>query len=181
MTNKEKDMILDFVSSEIPIESFYNKFPKYKEYNFIIHQYNEVISHRDRNTLSYLRMLPLPSENIEEIAIIYRKILSENWHIEHEDIVSLFQSIYNNDKENIHILLSALENIPNYLQEDEITKYSYIKKIIYAIRAQPQPESLLALEKLVSETNDKKLKELALHQIDKRKELARWEFEKNKK
>ncbi|MBV7441285.1 hypothetical protein KRX57_07615 [Weeksellaceae bacterium TAE3-ERU29] len=169
MTNKEKDMILDFVSSEIPIESFYKEFPKYKECNFIINQYNEVISHRDRDTLSYLRMLPLPTENIEEIAIIYRKILSENWHIEHEDIVSLFQSTYNNDKENIHILLNALENIPDYLQEDEITKYSYIKKIIYAIGAQPQPESLLALEKLASETNDNKIKELALHQIGKRK------------
>ncbi|WP_454985250.1 hypothetical protein, partial [Capnocytophaga gingivalis] len=56
-----------------------------------------------------------------------------------------------------------------YLQ-DEISKYSYIKKIIYAIGVQPQPESLLALEKLASETNDTEIKKLALHQLEKRKE-----------
>ena len=50
---------------------------------------------------------------------------------------------------------------------------SYIKKIIYAIGAQPQPESLLALEKLASETNDTEIKKLALHQLEKRKELGR--------
>ena len=49
-------------------------------------------------------------------------------------------------------------------------KYPYIRKIIYAIGAQPQPESLLALGKLASETNDIQIKELALHQLEKRKE-----------
>lgn len=73
--------------------------------------------------------------------------------------------------------MKSIENIPEYLQKEDF-KYSYIRKIIYAIGVQPQPESLLALEKLVSETNDKKIKELALHQIEKRKELGRWEFEK---
>ena len=55
-----------------------------------------------------------------------------------------------------------------------------MQKIIYAIGAQPQPESLLALEKLASETDDEKIKELALHQLEKRKELGRWEYEKNR-
>ena len=48
------------------------------------------------------------------------------------------------------------------------------------IGAQPQPESLLALEKLASETNDTEIKKLALHQLEKRKELGRWEYEKNR-
>ncbi|MRI64668.1 hypothetical protein EDM00_11820 [Ornithobacterium rhinotracheale] len=109
-----------------------------------------------------------------------RKLLLQNFHNSHEDIVSLFQSQWNNDTENISVLLKALERIPEYLQPEDF-KYPYVRKIIYAIGAQPQPESLLALEKLVSETNDKKIKELALHQIEKRKELGRWEFEKNNK
>ena len=37
----------------------------------------------------------------------------------------------------------------------------------------------MALERLVSETNDEKIKELALHQLEKRKELGRWEQEIN--
>ena len=98
-----------------------------------------------------------------------RRLLLLNFHNSHEDIVDLFQTMWNNSTKNIPILLKAIDNIPEYLEDDDF-KYPYIRKIIYAIGAQPQPESLLALEKLAAETNDIKIKELALHQLEKRKE-----------
>ena len=98
-----------------------------------------------------------------------RKLLLLNFHNSHEDIVDLFQTMWNNSTENIPFLLKAIDNIPEYLEPEDF-KYPYIRKIIYAIGAQPQPESLLALEKLAAETNDIKIKELALHQLEKRKE-----------
>ena len=101
-----------------------------------------------------------------------RRLLLLNFHNSHEDIVDLFQTMWNNSSENIPILLKALKNIPKYLEPEDF-KYPYVRKIIYAIGAQPQPESLLALEKLVSETNDTEIKKLALHQLEKRKELGR--------
>ena len=101
-----------------------------------------------------------------------RRLLLLNFHNSHEDIVDLFQTMWNNNSENIPILLKAIDNIPKYLELEDF-KYPYIRKIIYAIGAQPQPESLLALEKLVSETNDTEIKKLALHQLEKRKELGR--------
>ena len=101
-----------------------------------------------------------------------RRLLLLNFHDSHEDIVDLFQTMWNNSTKNISILLKAIDNIPEYLEDDDF-KYPYIRKIIYAIGAQPQPESLLALEKLASETNDIQIKELALHQLEKRKELGR--------
>ena len=107
-----------------------------------------------------------------------RRLLLLNFHNSHEDIVDLFQTMWNNSTKNIPILLKALKNIPKYLEPKDF-KYPYIRKIIYAIGAQPQPESFLALEKLASETNDIKIKKLALHQLEKRKELGRWEYEKN--
>ena len=107
-----------------------------------------------------------------------RKLLLQNFHDSHEEIVSLFQTLWNNDTENIPILLKALESIPQYLQPEDF-RYPYIRKIIYAIGAQPQPESLSALEELASETDDEKIKELALHQLEKRKRLGRWEYEGN--
>lgn len=177
MTELEKKTILDFVSSEITIDEFYQKMPQYKNEDFIVKKYNEIIFNKDSKALDYLRLIPI--KDIRLVENIYKQLLSEDWHIEHEDIVGLFQSHFNRDIENIHILLSALINIPAYLQEDKATKYSYIKKIIYAIGAQPQPESLSALEKLASETCDKKIKELALHQLKKRKRLGRWECEGN--
>ena len=108
-----------------------------------------------------------------------RRLLLLNFHDSHEDIVDLFQTMWNNSTKNIPILLKAIDNIPEYLEPEDF-KYPYIRKIIYAIGAQPQPESLLALEKLASETNDIQIKELALHQLEKRKELGRWEYEKNR-
>lgn len=108
----------------------------------------------------------------------YKKYILNIKHYEHENMVSAFQSTFNNNTENISILLKALENIPEYLQPEDF-KYPYIRKIIYSIGAQPQPESLLALEKLAQETKDKKIKELALHQLEKRKRLGRWEAEMN--
>ena len=98
-----------------------------------------------------------------------RKLLLLNFHDSHEDIVDLFQTMWNNSTENIPILLKAIDNIPEYLEDDDF-KYPYVRKIIYAIGAQPQPESILALENLASETNDIQIKELALHQLEKRKE-----------
>ena len=98
-----------------------------------------------------------------------RRLLLLNFHHSHEDIVDLFQTMWNNSTKNIPILLKAIDNIPEYLEPEDF-KYPYIRKIIYAIGAQPQPESLLALEKLAAETNDIKIKELALHQLEKRKE-----------
>ena len=38
----------------------------------------------------------------------------------------------------------------------------------------------MALERLASETDDEKIKELALHQLEKRKRLGRWEQKKKK-
>ena len=178
MTELEKNAILDFVSSEITIDDFYKKMPQYKNEDFIVKKYNEIIFNKDSKILAYLRLIPL--RNIKLFESIYRKLLLEDWHIEHEDIVVFFQSYFNKNIENIYILLNALINIPTYLQEDEATKYSYIKKIIYAIGAQPQPESLTALEKLASETGDDKIKEFALHQLEKRKKLGRWEYERYK-
>ena len=107
-----------------------------------------------------------------------RRLLLLNFHNSHADIVDLFQTMWNNTSENLPILLKAIDNIPEYLEDDDF-KYPYVRKIIYAIGAQPQPESLLALENLASETNDTEIKKLALHQLEKRKELGRWEYEKN--
>lgn len=92
----------------------------------------------------------------------------------------LFQSTFNNNIENIPILLKAIDNVPKYLEPEDF-KYPYVRKIIYAIGAQPQPESFLVLEQLVSQTKDVEIKKLALHQLEKRKELGRWEYERKNK
>ena len=99
--------------------------PNYQNDNFILQKYLEAIKLKNKEYLSYLRLVPI--NNISLFEGINRELLCEKWHIENEDIVTLFQFTWNNNIENIPILLKAINNIPEYLQ-DEISKYSYIKK-----------------------------------------------------
>jgi hypothetical protein len=105
--------------------------------------------------------------------------LVENWHHGHESIIGTFQDYFNNDKDNITYLMQALSSLPEFYKYDEDLKYPYIRKIIYAIGAQPEPYNIEALE-TISQSKDEKIKELALHQIEKRKRLGRWEANNNK-
>lgn len=63
-----------------------------------------------------------------------RRLLLLNFHNSHEDIVDLFQTMWNNSTKNIPILLKAIDNIPEYLEPEDF-KYPYVRKIIYANRS----------------------------------------------
>jgi len=97
-------------------------------------------------------------------------------HFEHEDMAGEFQRSFNNDPENIPVLLQAIRTIPEYLHEDDF-RYPYIRKLIYAIGAHPEPESYVALETLIKDP-DSTIADLAAHQLEKRKRLGRWEQQK---
>jgi hypothetical protein len=100
--------------------------------------------------------------------------LLEYWHHEHETIISLLQQYYNKDRKSIMYLMQLLSSPPDFYKHDEDLKYPFIRKIIYAIGAQPEPYNIEALE-TISQSEDGRIKELALHQIEKRKRLGRWE------
>lgn len=108
-----------------------------------------------------------------------RELLLLNFHDSHEDIVRLFQLRWNNNVENISILIRATRSIPDYLSPDDV-RYPYISNLIYAIGAQPQPESLRALEFLLSETEDDEIKKMLSSQIAKRRSIVggKYAFEK---
>ncbi|GAA5042328.1 hypothetical protein GCM10011506_44300 [Marivirga lumbricoides] len=115
----------------------------------------------------------------EEEGKLYQKYLITQDHFQHSSIVTAFQTYFNDDSTNIPVLIQAITNIPSYLEGEDI-KYPYIKKIIYSIGAQPEPYNFEALEKLSNETKDDRIRDLGLHQIEKRKKLGRWEFMKNR-
>ena len=176
MNEQEEQFILDYACGKITKEDLFTKLPLYADSTFLMSQFENAILEKDGHNINFLRMIPC--ENLQVLYPIYKKLLLEIWHIENEDIVRYFQNNFNDDRENISTLLRAIEIIPDYLKFDDM-KYPYIRKIIYAIGSQPEPYNSEALEKLASETNDEKIKDLALHQIEKRKELGRWEAAKN--
>ncbi|CAA9203502.1 hypothetical protein [Flavobacterium collinsii] len=104
--------------------------------------------------------------------------LLENWHHNHESIIGSFQNSFNEDKENLKYLMQAFYSLPEFYKYDEALKYPYIRKIIYAIGVQPEPYNIEALE-IIAQSEDEEIRELALHQIEKRKRLGRWEAEED--
>ncbi|MCJ1807596.1 hypothetical protein BWK63_14020 [Flavobacterium covae] len=176
MKKKDKDIILRYAIQEISKSELYSLLPNYSSDDNLMQMYYEVLDSRDAESLQYLNMIP--KQNIFKYREIGKQLLSEAWHTTHEDLVGYFQLVYNESKENISVLLSAINNVPEYLQLEDF-KYPFIRKLIYAIGAQPEPYNIEALEKLANETNDEQIKQLALHQIEKRKELGRWEAAKN--
>ena len=110
----------------------------------------------------------------------WKVLLTEDLHFEHEDLIRLFQCVFNQEQENIDFLLKIFRHIPLYISQDSAIKRSYLQNIIYAIGAQPQPESLCALELLLSETKDEEIKKMISSQIEKRRSIVggKYEFEK---
>jgi hypothetical protein len=175
------DIMNKYYNSKEIIDS-YNR-DKILEKEISINEFNDAINDLnfvlDNDTTSNVILtgflLNYFNENNKESL---KALISLNFHKNHEDIAGLFQRNYYNDVDNIPVLLSVLNTIPDYLSSDDF-KYPYIRKIIYAIGAQPEPYNIEALEKLANETGDEQIKELALHQVKKRKELGRWEATKN--
>jgi hypothetical protein len=118
---------------------------------------------------------PISMSDSEYIELLHFFLL-EDWHHDHERILQELQNYSNEDKNSIKYLMKLLSHPPDRYQHDEYIKYPFIRKIIYAIGAQPEPYNIQALETLL-QTEDKEIKELVLHQIEKRKRFGRWEAE----
>ena len=178
MTTTERKIIAQFASGEITRDELYSLLPWYSDIDCVSRLYEDVITQKDREKLCYLRMLPVyENEQLEEI---WKVLLTEDWHSEHEDLIRVFQYIFNRKQENIDFLLKIFRHIPLYISQDSAIKRSYLQNIIYAIGAQPQPESLCALEYLLSETKDEEIKKMISSQIEKRHSIVggKYEFEK---
>jgi hypothetical protein len=178
---KDYELIKDLYHWKIDANEFKRETEfkaNFEELRYLLYSVKDCKDEEGYNQFFNSILWELPKKLSEkDYETLYQEFLLCNFHSEHEEIAGAFQIIYNNNIENIPILLKAIDNIPKYLEPEDF-KYPYVRKIIYAIGAQPQPESLLALEKLASETDDEKIKELALHQLEKRKRLGRWEQKK---
>tara|TARA_R110002049_G_scaffold131441_1_gene290181 strand:+ start:298 stop:825 length:528 start_codon:yes stop_codon:yes gene_type:complete len=171
MNQKEKDIIIKYAMDEISKSELSLSLPQYSGDKNIISRYAEAIQEKNADNIIYLAMLP--KQNLNSLIEVERKLLLQNWHNTHEDIAQLFQKKFNNNKVNIDYLLKAIKNIPEYLKHDNL-KYQYIRQLIYAIGAQPEPDSINALATL-TKSEDEKIRNLAAHQIEKRKQYGRWE------
>lgn len=125
------------------------------------------------NDKFYTMVYELPEDERESV---FQYFLLNNEHYEHEEIAGVFQRTYNQNNKNADLLIRAISSVPKYLEIPDL-KYSYIRKCIYAIGAQPNPTNINMLRTLCR-NEDLEISKLAQHQLNKRIELGRWEFDK---
>jgi len=175
---KEKDLYIidELCSREINIDEFriQSSFQaNFEQIRYLLYRSkDEIEDHCNKYTEAIFWRLPKDITKQEEV-ILFREFILVNWHCEHEEMATAFQIDFHDDIVNIDVLIKAFKNPPSYLLEDDF-RHSYLRKLIYAIGAQPSPQNIQALESLL-ELEDDYVKGLVKHQIEKRNKYGRWE------
>jgi hypothetical protein len=172
LTQNEIDILSLSVVRNISIQELQERFPfkpTIEEVRYYLDQSLGAQPEPDFETLWELTYLV----DKESDKVLHREYLLREGHYQHENMARAFQTYFNEDAASILILVKAISQVPAYLDDSDST-YPYIRKLIYAIGAQPEPYNLQALEEL-GKSEDKEIKDLALHQLEKRKEGGRWE------
>lgn len=171
----EKDWEIFNKNSRITKDELFKIFP----YKANFEELKHLLLETKRDSLyneefhNILWRFPISMSDNEYLKLLHFFLL-EDWHHDHERILQELQICFNEDKNSINYLIQILSSLPDFYQHDEDIKYPFIRKIIYAIGAQPEPYNIEALETLL-QSEDREIRELALHQIEKRNRLGRWE------
>lgn len=164
-----------FTNFNIETKELIKKFPfvaNYEEVRSLLRDpINRPMNGYNNRFYAIIWKLPQKMTNMEK-TLLFQEFLLEDNHQEYEDIISYLQSPLNDDDRTAHILEERLKTLPSFYKTDDDIKYPFIRKIIYAIGAQPEPYNLQALERIVTETSDGDIKKMAQHQLDKRKRLG---------
>lgn len=179
LTESEYDLLSQqqrgIISSEELGETFGRKLLLNELQVIISNLGNELDGKQKLSLLSYLIDYSL---NFRERTILLNDLLLQTWHNEHENIVHDLQRYYHEDTKTINTLLHLIHNPPNRNAEVGFFEV-FVRKVIYALGAHPEPYNFEALAELAKSDN-LIIKDLAIHQIDKRKILGRWEAGKIK-
>jgi hypothetical protein len=165
--------------NKITYDEFISNFPE----KFTLQEILAIVSNLRSDVkggykLDLLSNLISSSLSKEEIRQLYLVLLKEDWHDMHERYIGGLQNYYCGDIKVIEPLLALMHN--PFKQFLHIDFYGpFVRKIIYAIGAQPEPANIEALEELTKSENVI-IRDFAIHQLDKRKLLGRWEAERNK-
>ena len=123
---------------------------------------------KENNNLRFRNLLyNLPRKlSRDEEAQLYGELLLEDWHHEHEEIISSFQVLYKNFDESVEVLLRSFKNIPNYISSIPELRQSYQKKIVYALSTQESSLKLEAFDQLLNENIDEVVADLVRRKRD---------------
>ncbi len=164
-----RELMDDFLSDDLDHYQYIQKI-NVNEEEIIPHINNlllESIADKNADEVEYAIMLGFTYGFTELHSTALCRLLSEQWHIKHEDIASLFQHELR-DQRHLDCLLKGLQNIPAYMEYNE--GYSFINQCIWSISVLNTLESKKALIELSKSENIHK-KNAAIFQLTRLNDL----------
>ncbi len=175
LTDKDLEILVnDSLSNR---EEIYNKIHfkvSFEEFKQLLFSFKDDMKFWGRYFTLIYRLLPhaMSKNEFEELNTIF---LKEKWHNGHDDMVGMFQDYFHDNPKNIDTILHIMNDLPEYCKQVDELRYSFIRKCIYAIGAQPEPYNIQALEALLEKETEEEIVEYLENQIEKRKTYGRWE------
>jgi hypothetical protein len=122
-----------------------------------------------KDYLNFDRVLWLmpKSYSKDEKLKLFSKYLLDNRHEEHEEMIGVLFD-YTNDKQNISLLKTLIENTPRYFYDLE-REYVFIKKCLKIIQKYDFPETYEAIESIYNNSDDKTIKIMTKYILDNKK------------
>ncbi len=152
------------MKGQLPVEAVKDELSSVASIEVVLDEYTRAkISANNELLAQVLYGLGFFLSPIEKL-ILVRLVLLEDWHQEHSELITAIQFHESKMAFNVEVIRWSLEHLPTYLAKDQDVKHSYVKKCMYAIAAQPQPEAKLALQEL-QESEDDTISRLASDQL----------------
>lgn len=147
MSPDQKQLIIDFAINKISKDQFLKSFPVNPEMDksYIPQALDEALLTKDKDEVECAILLGDEFGFSEECGPVLCKLLMEDWHIEHEDIVSVFQFKLKDPGAVDNLYRTAFARFP-YLDYDEF--FGLARKCTWALADIGTPEAQVKLQEL---------------------------------
>ena len=152
INEKELDLLHDLMTGKISVDDFKTEFSPEINLNYILTLLSCSKVNNDknlfRNVLWGIGMFLSSKEKLT----IYRFLLLDSWHSEHEELLMALQVTYKEEEGNSYFINALIHNLPDYVLRDEDLSDSFINKCLYALKAQIEPDSKKIIMELSNST-----------------------------
>lgn len=164
MINEKIDLIISFVSEEISKKEFEDNFPEVLDENFLKKEYEKAIIEKNSDAIECLSMFSriyIPDDYLYEV---YKKLITECWHSEHENIALMFQFNFKNP-DCIESVIKAMQlRCEHWDEEDD--RDPFIRKCAYVLATLKTDYAIEKLKEL-SESEDPIINKYCTYQLEK--------------
>lgn len=164
MTKDQIDLTLSFIAEEISKQEFEKSFPEVLDQEFYEKQFEEAILKKDSDAISCLFLFCNPYTSENYLYSVFKRLIIECWHHEHENIARSFQFHFKNPDCVDSVVKAMHLNCKHWDEEDD--REPFIRKCANILAELNTPYSIQKLREL-SNSVDRTIRTYCSDQLDR--------------